>query len=465
MRLLGHALVAICLVVAACAHRPAPGRDDAPQIRVDVEPSGKNAVSALARVTASGALRVWIEHGDTVSYVERTPEAPVSPEGRVTVPIIGLTPDAVTHLRASGRWPDGSTRSTPDITFRTGPLPAGVPAAIEIRRASEGLSGHVLVGLHHEAQRSYTAALVDRRGRVRWYWEAPKPIIPAVNFDRSGGQFVVVDGSSYTLYELGLTGEVTRARRYPPGRAQIDGHDFLVLPNGNAWILGWERRPFDTRKAFSGGVRAAIMYSHTVDELGPSGEVLFHWSSYDHFRPDEIPRTAELNPAEFESDHTNSIELLPDDSLLISQRATSSLWKVRRSDGAVVWRLGGALSDFAIVDDPWKGFSWQHDARRLDNGDILLFDNGHDHEPRESRVVAYRLDEGRRTATRTWEYRHEPPVYSRIGGSVRRLANGHTLIAWSPSLITEIDAGGSVVWEASTHPYALYRALFTPTLY
>jgi hypothetical protein len=60
--------------------------------------------------------------------------------------------------------------------------------------------------------------------------------------------------------------------------------------------------------------------------------------------------------------HINAIEPDRDGSLLISARHTHAIYKIRRSDGAVVWRLGGKQSDFTL--GPGASFAWQHDIRR-----------------------------------------------------------------------------------------------------
>ncbi|GIT32244.1 MAG: hypothetical protein Ct9H300mP2_3230 [Candidatus Neomarinimicrobiota bacterium] len=50
-------------------------------------------------------------------------------------------------------------------------------------------------------------------------------------------------------------------------------------------------------------------------------------------------------------------------------------------------------------------FSHQHDIRRLDNGNITIYDNGNYKEPNYSRAAEYLLDEDNMTATLISEYR------------------------------------------------------------
>jgi outer membrane protein assembly factor BamB len=237
------------------------------------------------------------------------------------------------------------------------------------------------------------------------------------------------------------------------------------LPNGNAMMIGWEFRSVDSRPFFAGGKKTALRADHTIDEIDPSGEVRFHWSSYDNVGLDEVIEGPKFDPTNFQVVHANSLEALPDGNVMASFRSTSSILKINRSTGQVVWRLGGKKSDFKFVDDPLSGFSRQHDPHFVPNGDLMLFDNGNQHTPPRSRVVRYALDESSHTARLTWEYRHDPDVFSEVAGSARLLPNGHVLIGWTNGLVTEIDDARKVVWEAKAGDLAIYRALYTPSLY
>jgi hypothetical protein len=168
----------------------------------------------------------------------------------------------------------------------------------------------------------------------------------------------------------------------------------------------------------------------------------------------------------YEIAHLNSIEPLPDGNLWLSLRNISAVVKVDRRTGNVVWRLGGKRSDFRFVNDPLGGFWRQHDARRLPNGDVLLFDNGNLHEPPESRAVEYRLDEEAKTATLVWQYRRTPPLFARIAGSARRSADGHTLVSYGPrGVVSEADGDAVPVWEISAYGFGIFRAIAVPSLY
>jgi hypothetical protein len=88
----------------------------------------------------------------------------------------------------------------------------------------------------------------------------------------------------------------------------------------------------------------------------------------------------------------------------------------------------------------------QHHATLLDNGHILLFDNGDSKKRPYSRVIE--LDPV--TKKISWEYKADPPeeFYSAIRGAAQRLPNGNTLITESDKgRVFEVTKGAEVVWE------------------
>ena len=131
--------------------------------------------------------------------------------------------------------------------------------------------------------------------------------------------------------------------------------------------------------------------------------------------------------------------------------------------------MGGPLNEFTFIDDHLNGFNKQHDVRRIDNGNITLFDNGTQHSPMVSRAVEYEIDEINKTATLIWEYAHPDSIVAMSMGSVQRLPNQSTLINWgfffetfnmgTGILIMEVDYDKNIVFElAYPENYYAYRA-------
>jgi outer membrane protein assembly factor BamB len=86
-----------------------------------------------------------------------------------------------------------------------------------------------------------------------------------------------------------------------------------------------------------------------------------------------------------------------------------------------------------------------HQPTVLDNGNILVFDNG-THKRKHSRVIE--LDPS--TGEIVWLYESSPPeaFFSKLRGSNQRLANGNTLITESDrGHVFEVTPEGETVWD------------------
>ena len=73
--------------------------------------------------------------------------------------------------------------------------------------------------------------------------------------------------------------------------------------------------------------------------------------------------------------HGNSIDVDYDDNLILSNRRSNEIIKIIDKNGEVIWIMGG-LNEFQFINDSFNGPAAQHDVTRLDNGNILVFDNG-----------------------------------------------------------------------------------------
>lgn len=233
-------------------------------------------------------------------------------------------------------------------------------------------------------------------------------------------------------------------------------HDFHVLPNGNRVMLGAEDVTLNLSEVVPKGHPAANVVQAVVQEIDVEGNVLVQWKSLDH-----LPITLsyeDLTAPAIRYIHNNSLWIDDDGNWLLSMRHHSSIVKVNRLTGDVMWILGGKANEFTFIGDHEENapnyFSYQHDIRRLTNGHITLFDNGTQHSPQYSRAVEYEIDEVNKTCTLVWEYRHAPDIYVGLQGGVQTLTDGHRLIGWGSAAnegapgVTEVDSTGTVVFEA-----------------
>ncbi len=248
-------------------------------------------------------------------------------------------------------------------------------------------------------------------------------------------------------------------------------HDVHMLPNGHRVILGAEDVTVDMSNVVPGGHPAANVVQAIIQELDVEGNVVVQWRALDHIPI--IDSYEDLTAPAIRYCHNNSLWIDDDGNWIVSMRHMSQVIKVNRLTGEVMWIFGGKSNQFTITGDRPENaptfFSYQHDARRLPNGNISLFDNGTQHTPQYSRGVEYRLDEVNKTATMVWEYRPQPDIYAGIQGGLQPLENGHRLLGWGSAAsngspgVTEVDSLGNVVFEAYfPKQMFVYRATKVP---
>lgn len=254
-----------------------------------------------------------------------------------------------------------------------------------------------------------------------------------------------------------------------------DFHDFKLLPNGHSLLISYDIQHMDLSQVITDGHPDATVIGAVVQELDRDRNVVFQWRSWDHIPLENsyFP----LNTSRVDYVHINSVELDDDGHIIISSRHLNEITKINRQTGDIIWQLGGKGNDFTFIGENESNapdyFSEQHDARRLDNNNITLFDNGNQHVPEYARAVEYELDEVNKTAKLVWEYRHNPDILSRNQGSTQRLPNGGNVIGWGGSgilnlpSITEITPDNELAIEVSlpkgvTFGQSTYRAYKFP---
>ena len=230
-----------------------------------------------------------------------------------------------------------------------------------------------------------------------------------------------------------------------------DYHDMIVLPNGGYILQAYDSISVDMSQIINGGNENALIVTLILQEFDPNNNLIFEWDAFDHLNIADYTNL-DLTQSFITWTHGNSIEIDNDSNIILSNRKSSEVIKIDRITGAVIWYLGGPNNQFTFVNDPLSGFNKQHDVRRIDNGNIMVFDNGNEHSPQLSRVVEYSLNEINMTAELIWEYSHPLGLFGATMGSAQRLPNNNTLINWGTlnnygAIITEVDYEKNIVME------------------
>jgi hypothetical protein len=244
-----------------------------------------------------------------------------------------------------------------------------------------------------------------------------------------------------------------------------DLHEFELTSSGSALITAW--KPLYCNLTSVGGPVGGALYDAVMQEIDvKTGLVMYEWDSVDH-----VPLSDSHAPPAAHSTtiwpwdwfHMNSIQPQFDGSLLISSRATWTVYDVNSSTGQIVWELGGRQSSFKI--GPGAEFSWQHDARQLGPTLFTVFDNnGPPNTHPTSRGLVIRIDPATHTAKLAHAAVPPTPVWAQTQGDIEALAGQKWWLEFGDvGQIEELSSSGQVLFLAhSPKDTQIYRALRFP---
>lgn len=310
------------------------------------------------------------------------------------------------------------------------------------------------------------AALFDNNGVPVWWMRSADSSIP-LDFKLLPNGHVawlhfVTGVDSTGMEERRLDGSLVRTLDTVGGPG--DHHDVQLLPNGN-YLMGRYAYRSGVDMSACGGSNSGALWDAEIQELTPSGELVWSWRASDHIPVSEVtPAWASFcTGGNGDVYHWNSVE--PDgDGYVLSFRHLDAVYRIDRATGAIDWKLGGESrpESLTVVDDPLSAvstFGGQHDARVLADGSLTVHDNGTGLN-RPPRGVRYAIDRSARTATLIEDVRDTDAPGSRCCGSTRRLPGGNWVSAWGANpFVTEQTATGGRVFKLSfTQGLFSYRA-------
>ncbi len=233
-------------------------------------------------------------------------------------------------------------------------------------------------------------------------------------------------------------------------------HDFKISEDGHALFIGNYYRNVDMSQIVEGGNPDASVLELVIQEFDNMENLVFEWKSWEHFDIlDANDAAVNLTSSIIDYVHPNGIEFDSDTSILISSRHLDEITKIDRRTGDIIWRLGGKKNQFGFINDT-IGFSQQHSITKLDNGNILLFDNGNYNTPRFSSAVEYIINEDSMSATLVKRYHPYFDVYAFFGCNTQKLPGGNILLGLgetTPSLI-ELRPDNSIALIMDFSDYA-----------
>ena len=424
-------------------------------------PNPEVPLAAIVRFTPSSTIttRVTITTGDRSWSVDFGAETDPS-KG---LPLIGFYPgqrhSVLVEIRDAA---DTVTRAVRPLEFIAPSLPADPsefpPITVKKAEAGQMEAGWTLLSIRRQRRggggRGGGAAgpagepvfatgyglilALDEHGDVRWFYRSSNRTAGVHRLHNGNIAFVTND---HRLVEVDLLGNV-KGDWYAAHRPQGPGtstpvdtltihHSFEELPNGNFLIVSGELREIDNYYTSETDrdaprKRQKVMGDQVV-EFDRRGKVVWRWSAFDHL---DLMRLGFLTinqywvirgfPDTLDWTHGNGVfHDERDDSVLFNSRQQSSVVKIERPSGRIVWIFGepGGWSErfkpLLFQRDGVSEWPWHHHAPSITpRGTLMVFNNGlYQTRPFEpaaaqtdyvSGALEYTLDPGTRTAKLIW---------------------------------------------------------------
>ena len=427
---------------------------------------------AVVTFTAQDAdsARVWYTAAG--GEPQATPFVPVTDDAaQIVVP--GLDPETQydMHVEARAGVDSGLSQSS---SYTTQALPEALKNVSFTMSSGTFTGGYILTEIAASDSTLYALAF-DSTGKLAWYRHFPD-FNQILDFQQQpNGHFTIYLGGSTgwqpvagEFAEFTVAGDITHEWKLPD-QYFVDGHDIRFLVQDTtvvaAYLFGYDERPMDMTG--HGGSADSLVAVHKVMQLSPSGDATVIFDAIDRWTLDDWVSKPLTGLGDL--GHSNSLDIDSDGNVIVSWRNLGAVTKIDATTGDVIWQLGGTRNDFTIEGDPLNGFSGQHFARALTDNHLMIYDNGTNHDPAQSRAVEYVIDAASKTATFVKDFKRPTTTFTTFLGSAQRLPNGHTLVGFgNVSVLTEFDADGNVVADGTKmdggNGSLFYRALWVPTL-
>ena len=241
----------------------------------------------------------------------------------------------------------------------------------------------------------------------------------------------------------------------------VDGHEFVYIDDNHYITLTYFQKVATNIPASLNPVANCKVITPLIQEV-LNDKVIWEWQGADY--PEFYANSVEsnnFNDATGFHDymHMNSMFIDPtDNNLICSNRNQNNVIKINRTTGAIIWRLGGASSNFPLTSN--MKFLRQHHATLTDNNQtLLLFDNGQITERKWSRVVEFKLNTGDFTVQSFNALNLPDSTFGQFMGSVQKRGDTYFIGCGSTPKMMEVNYKTGKVNLVVSFPKYSYRAL------
>lgn len=214
------------------------------------------------------------------------------------------------------------------------------------------------------------------------------------------------------------------------GDRVTDSHDFLILHNGHYVLMGtktvirdWSNKYLFAYKNLPAQAPTRVRYG-VIQELDSLKNLIYEWSSENDFEPEMADLFYLKDTQNIDLTHFNSVDVDAAGNLIISARYYNEVFKVRRSDGNIIWHLGGKYNNVSLSNNKLP-FYGQHDAHYIAKNTFTVFDNGYtiDSLRHVVRLLHITLDDSTRLGKVTWQHQPTEHLVSEANGNTQLVSD------------------------------------------
>lgn len=250
---------------------------------------------------------------------------------------------------------------------------------------------------------------------------------------------------------------------------ETDSHDFLILPNGHYVLMGmktvmrdWSNKYLFAYKNQPAQAPTKVRYG-VIQELDSLKNLVYEWSTENDFEPEMADPFYLKDTQHIDLTHFNSVDVDGEGNLLISARYYNEVFKVRRSDGKIIWHLGGRYNNVKLANNnlPFYG---QHDAHFISKNTFTLFDNGYttDTLRHTVRALCIEVNDSSKTGRITWQYQPQERLVSEANGSMQLISDKLLLVNYGKIEFGKPNVTFEIIHRKNYQP--ILRASFPDTI-
>lgn len=331
------------------------------------------------------------------------------------IPIYGLYPEYKNTIEITLEYADG-TSETKNIEINTKSLPKDFQSIEVITSDKEELEDGLIFTVGSMANSIYPMA-IDKNGEVRWYLDNNSLGITGPIRRLENGNIIInsdnmIAAPYYTngFYEISMFGKINKFNT-------VNGlhHDVVELPDNNFLALANNPNKSD------------VVEDYIVKIDRNTNEVIKSWDLEQILG---INPVADTNYEDFGTHdwlHINSIDYSQKDNcIIISARHQDAVIKFNMDTNEIMWILSDPNDEWPqhlqdkILKPLANDFVYnygQHAATQLENGDLIMFDNGN-HKSKNnidnveandnySEIRRFKIDEVNKTIEEIYSYGKE----------------------------------------------------------